>query len=213
MPQQPKRSPNDILLYVYEHNHVRAKDLERVFVTTRQMSRATMYKYKRVLEAQGKLERHAILDHPPYYVYAISERFHPEMRLLQQYRAFANNTFLNIEKIPWQNPPDGMYLTNVQHKVLWKDQVTGALMVLSKAPEGIPEPVHIHPHANEWGFGLAGELETVEGRRIVMQNTFSFVRKGERSGVCRVTKELLILLYWDGPPTKVTAPEANNPCT
>jgi hypothetical protein len=35
-----------------------------------------------------------------------------------------------------------------------------------------------------------------------MNNTFSFVPKGQRSGVGRVTKELLVLLYWDGPHTK-----------
>jgi hypothetical protein len=210
MPSKPKRSPNDLLLYIYEHDHVRAKDLERVFVTTRHMSRATLYKYKRILEEQGKLDRHAILEHPPYYVYVIPERNHPEMQLLQQYRRFANNTFLNIEEIPWQDPPDDMYLTQVKHKVLWNDDVTGARMVLSKAPIGIPEPVHIHPHANEWSFGLAGELETVDGQRLAMHNTFSFVPKGERSGVCRVTQELQVLLYWDGPPTKIAAPETDD---
>ena len=31
-----------------------------------------------------------------------------------------------------------------------------------------------------------------------MQNQFSFVRKGERSGVCHVTKESLILFYLGG---------------
>lgn len=210
MPKRPKRSPNDLLLYVYEHDQVRVKDLERVFVDTRQMSRATMYKYKRVLEDQGKLNRQAILAHPPYYVYSIPERFHQEMRLLQQYRRLANNTFLNIEKIPWQDPPDDMYLTQVQHKVLWHDHVTGALMVLSKIPPGIPEPVHIHPHANEWSFGLAGELETVDGKCFALQKLFAFVPKGEQSGVCRIRQEALFFVYWDGPPTKVAAPETTD---
>jgi hypothetical protein len=206
MRTRPTAAPNDLLLYIYEHGPVRSKDLERVFVEPKRMSRATMYKYKRQLEAQGKIERCTIEDRPPYYVYSVPAHYRQEVKLLQQYKMWANNTFLNIDKIPWTDPPQGMYLTKVQHKVLWHDPVTGAMMVLSKAPVGIPEPIHIHPYANEWCLGLAGELETVEGQHLVMQNTFSFVPKGVRSGVCRVTKDLLILIYWDGPPTKIAAP-------
>jgi hypothetical protein len=139
----------------------------------------------------------------------VPKRHHQEVKLLQQYKILTNNTFLNIDEIPWEDPPDGMYLTNVQHKVLWKDTVTGAKMVLSKAPVGIPEPVHIHPHANEWGFGITGELETVDGRHLAVDKLFSFVPKGERSGVCRVTKELVLLIYWDGPPTKIGTPQTS----
>ena len=54
-------------------------------------------------------------------------------------------------------------------------------------------------------FWISGELDTVYGRSLDMQNTFSFVRKGERSGVCRVTKEFLILLSWAGSPTKLAS--------
>jgi hypothetical protein len=203
MPKRPTATPNDLLLYIYEHGPVRSKDLEREFVAPKRVSRATMYKYKRQLEAQGKIERRTIMDRPPHYVYFVPDHYRQEVMLLQQYKQMPNNTFFNIDAIPWTDPPDGMYLTKVRHKILWNDPVTGALMVLSKSPVGIPEPIHIHPHANEWCLGLAGELETVDGQRLVMDNTFSFVPKGVRSGVCRVTKELLILIYWDGPITKI----------
>jgi hypothetical protein len=43
-----------------------------------------------------------------------------------------------------------------------------------------------------------------------MDNTFSFVPKGVRSGVCRVTKDLLILIYWDGPPTKMAVSDQSS---
>jgi hypothetical protein len=138
MRKKSKRSPNDLLLYIHEHHAVRSKDLERVFVDTHQMSRATMYKYKRVLEELGKLERRVVFDKPPYYTYAIPERLHAEMKLLQQYRILAKNTFLNIEEIPWENSPPGFYLTKVQHKVLWKDEVTEATMVIEQSAPGDP---------------------------------------------------------------------------
>ena len=98
MPTQPAATPNDILLYIYENGPVRSRDLERVFIQPKRMSRGTMYKYKRQLETQGKIERNAVLDRPPYYTFSVPKRHHQEVKLLQQYKILTNNTFLNIDE-------------------------------------------------------------------------------------------------------------------
>ena len=38
----------------------------------------------------------------------------------------------NASSMPWKKPPTGYYLSDVKEKVLWRDPVTGAEMVLMK---------------------------------------------------------------------------------
>ena len=82
----PTATADDIWLYIHEHNAVRTKDLEQEFVKTQRMSRGTLYKYKRVLEAEGKIQAKSVQGRPPYNVYYIPERFRKHVEALKRYK-------------------------------------------------------------------------------------------------------------------------------
>jgi len=43
-------SPEDLWIFIYEQKQVRMRDLQKQFVKSQQLSRGTLYKYKRQLE-------------------------------------------------------------------------------------------------------------------------------------------------------------------
>jgi len=110
-------------------------------------------------------------------------------------------TMVNAKKLEWQDPPRGYYLTDVKQKVLWTDDETGATMVLLKFPVGVADKIHSHPEANQFCYGLSGEIEMPDGNSVPVEGTLSFFPRGEKHGATKVTKECIILFYWDGPPT------------
>ncbi|MCW4039977.1 MAG: hypothetical protein NWE83_04390 [Candidatus Bathyarchaeota archaeon] len=67
----PQVTPDDLLIYIYERGQARTRDLERQFVKTRMMSRGTMYKYKRQLELEGRIQAKPVAAKPPYHLYFI----------------------------------------------------------------------------------------------------------------------------------------------
>ena len=69
----------DIWIYLYERGEVRVRELKAQFVDTGKMARKTMYKYKKLLEAEGKLEARLVPNQrPPYNTYYVPKKFHHE---------------------------------------------------------------------------------------------------------------------------------------
>jgi hypothetical protein len=71
----PQVTPDDLLIYIFERQHARTRDLERQFVKTRMMSRGTMYKYKHQLELEGRIQAKPVAAKPPYHLYFIPPQF------------------------------------------------------------------------------------------------------------------------------------------
>jgi quercetin dioxygenase-like cupin family protein len=109
---------------------------------------------------------------------------------------------LNFNDIEWEDTPRGYYLSDVKQKVLWKDENTGATLVLVKFPEGIADKIHSHPEANQITIGLSGEIEMPPNDVLtkVEPNMVITMPKGGKHGATRFTKESIVLFFWDGPP-------------
>jgi len=106
-----------------------------------------------------------------------------------------------FKDLEWEEPPRDYYLTDVKQKTLWKDEKTGATLVLIKFPEGVADKIHSHPEANQMVIGLSGEMEMPDGTIATLTPTSVFYfDKGEKHGASRITKECITLFFWDGPP-------------
>jgi 2,4'-dihydroxyacetophenone dioxygenase len=108
---------------------------------------------------------------------------------------------VDANTLEWEEPPRGYYLTDVKQKVLWEDDKTGAMMALVKFPVGVADKIHAHPEANQFVYILSGEIERDDGSRVPVEGMFGHFPKGEKHGATKITKETIILFYWDGPPT------------
>ena len=79
-------APEDIWRFIYEHDEVRSRDLEKWFVDEElpvRISRGTMYKYKEILEREGKIKAKPVLEaRPPYNVYYVPKEFHNEVEVM-----------------------------------------------------------------------------------------------------------------------------------
>jgi oxalate decarboxylase/phosphoglucose isomerase-like protein (cupin superfamily) len=204
MPKQSKVSVNDLLIYIYKNGPVRAKDLEQAFVHTKQLSRGTLYKYKRLLEQEGKIQATPVYKRPLYNIFSVPEQHHQEVEVLKQLQEFSKPLFYNTHDREWVDAPKGYYLTDVKQKILWHDNDSGAMAVLIKLPPGISETVHYHPYANQWGLGLYGESEQTDGTLLSFNGTFSYMPQGEPHAAGQLTKESMVFIYWDGPRTKIS---------
>jgi hypothetical protein len=99
--------------------------------------------------------------------------------------------------------------------VLWKNNETGAMFILIKIPKGgAHELHHMHPQADQMGFGLSGSM--IRGGTLITagegEYTFGYRPKGNFHGPhigskVEVTEEIVILQYFDGPPTKLNVGE------
>ena len=63
------------------------------------------------------------------------------------------------------------------------------------------DPLHVHPHANQWSYGLEGEAMTPDGTRWLFKDNVGFLPKGTPHGGDVITKASLCLVFWDGPRT------------
>jgi quercetin dioxygenase-like cupin family protein len=108
---------------------------------------------------------------------------------------------VDADTLEWEEPPRGYYLTDVKQKVLWEDEKTGAIVALVKFPPGIADKVHSHPEANQFLYGLSGEIELRDGSKAAVEGIFVHIHKGEKHGATTCTEESTFLFYWDGPPT------------
>jgi quercetin dioxygenase-like cupin family protein len=107
---------------------------------------------------------------------------------------------VDAKTLEWEEPPRGYYLTDVKQKVLWEDEKTGAMMALLKFPPGVADKVHAHPEANQFVYGLSGEIELDDGSKAPVEGFFAHFSKGEKHGATTFTEEGTVLFYWDGPP-------------
>ncbi len=116
---------------------------------------------------------------------------------------------LIFKDIEWEDPPRGYYLTKVKQKVLWEDKNTGATLALVKFPEGVADKIHSHPGANQMTIGFSGEVEMPPNGIIapVQPDKAMIIPKGEKHGATRVTKESILLFFWDGSPRPVIEEE------
>jgi 2,4'-dihydroxyacetophenone dioxygenase len=108
---------------------------------------------------------------------------------------------VDSKNLEWEDPPRGYYLTDVKQRVLWTDDETGAMMALLKFPVGVADKIHSHPEANQFCYGLSGEIEGPDGEKLSFEGILALFPKGEKHGATNVTKESIMLFYWDGPPT------------
>jgi 2,4'-dihydroxyacetophenone dioxygenase len=119
---------------------------------------------------------------------------------------------INGKDVEWEDAPKGHYLTDVKEKVLWKDERTGAMLAIRKIPKGgIHENPHKHPQANHWVFGLSGEMKYPDGTLLSISEDdyfFLYAPKGDVHGGgpkgTRFTTDCIVLMYFDGPQTKVS---------
>jgi quercetin dioxygenase-like cupin family protein len=194
-------TPDDLWIYIYEHGEVRTKDLEQEFVTTHKISRGTMYKYKRLLESQGRIVTKTVREKPPYHLYYVPSQFHDQVKRMRHHFTFS----LNANDLEWEEPPDDFHLTNVRRKILWTDGQTGATAVLLKfLPGEVIAKGHIHPDANHIMYVLEGEFQPVpDGHPRPGKGSFVHCPKGVKHGGGRmiVTKEGYGFAYYDGPQT------------
>jgi mannose-6-phosphate isomerase-like protein (cupin superfamily) len=109
---------------------------------------------------------------------------------------------LRFDEIEWEDPPRGYYLTDVKQKVLWEDKETGATLALVKFPVGVADKIHSHPEATQINIGLSGEkLMPPDNKRMKIEpNMVVTAVKGGKHGASHVTKESIVLFFWDGPP-------------
>jgi quercetin dioxygenase-like cupin family protein len=110
--------------------------------------------------------------------------------------------FLRLEDIEWEDPPRGYYLTDVKQKVLWEDKETGATLALVKFPVGVADKIHSHPEATQITIGLSGEMLMPPDNKPmkIEPNMVVTATKGGKHGASHVTKESIVLFFWDGPP-------------
>ena len=107
---------------------------------------------------------------------------------------------LSFDEVEWKPAPRGYYLTDVEQKILWVNEETGATIVLVKFPPGIADKLHTHPNANQIVFGLSGARNTPMGVIGPDGNSLNITPKGEVHGKGDFAEESIALFYWDGPP-------------
>jgi hypothetical protein len=202
----PTATVDDVWIYIYEQGEVRTRDLEQRFVKTRQMARATMFKYKRQLELEGKIQSKPVHAKPPYHLYYVPPSVHSNVEALRHYKSLPNVSGGDINDLEWHDIPDGMSLLPVKEKILWQDPKTGAMAVLQWLPIGLLETPHYHPHGNHFIYGISGEMETPSGIVEPLGGIYRYVPKGTVDIGVKLVKEGLCISYWDGPRTKVNVP-------
>jgi len=113
---------------------------------------------------------------------------------------------VNGEEVEWKKAPN--FVNNIQRKVLWKNEETGASFAILKAPKGeyLEQNPHCHPHANQFTFRLSGEMELLDGTKISISKDnymFGYCPKDEMHGSVseglEVLEDVIYLHYWDGP--------------
>jgi hypothetical protein len=114
---------------------------------------------------------------------------------------------INGKEVEWERAPN--FVNNVQRKVLWKDEKTGALFAIYRVPKGLDskeQVPHFHPHANQFRFNISGEMELPNGDvRSFSEDDygFNYCPKNEEHGAApkgiKVLKDWIYLHYFDGP--------------
>ena len=112
---------------------------------------------------------------------------------------------VNGEEVEWEKAPN--FVNNVQRKILWHDEKTGAMFVLMKISKGVlvEDLPHGHPESGQITFLMSGEAEFSNGTKLSLpedEYRFSYESKGEMHGHLikgsRILKDIIYLHYWDG---------------
>ncbi|MBD3206594.1 hypothetical protein GF319_09675 [Candidatus Bathyarchaeota archaeon] len=112
---------------------------------------------------------------------------------------------LNGEEVEWKKAPN--FENNVQRKIIWKDEESGALFALMKIPKGtlIEDLPHCHPKSGQITFHLSGEAVFPDGSKLSIGKDdyrFSYCPKGEMHGHLKkgskILEDIIYLHYWDG---------------
>lgn len=128
----PTATADDIWLYTHEHTTVRTKDLEQEFVKTQRLSRGILYKYQRLLEAEGKIQAQLVQSRPPYNVYYIPQNFRRQVEALKQYTQLSLTYYtIRPHNVQWQDAPKDFYITPVKEKILWQNPDTRARVLIA----------------------------------------------------------------------------------
>lgn len=108
----PRATIDDVWIYIYEQGEVRTRDLERQFVTTRMMSRGTMYKYKRQLELEGRIQARPVAAKPPYHLYSIPRHVIEDVAAIKEARSVQLQEYeQTFHEHYWSILPD--YIVNI----------------------------------------------------------------------------------------------------
>ena len=178
------------------------RDLQQVFVVTKKLSRPTLYRYRKQLVDQGKIQVQSVSGHPPYNVYSVPFQHHPVVRVFQQFNYSPDNLGVDLENIPWVDLSPEL---GGRRKSIYKNSTTGAELILTNAPAGAHDFRHVHLQANQWSFGLSGEAIRQDGTIWQFKNSLGYYPKGMPHGGDTITKESLCLTFYDGPkiPTPI----------
>jgi hypothetical protein len=196
MSQKP--SPDDIWIHIFKHGPVRMRDLQQVFVATKKLSRPTLFRYRKQLVDQGRLQVESVAGHPPYNLYSVPFQHHPIVQVFQQFNYSPDTLGIDLEDIPWEGDTPEL---NGRRKFIYKNPTTGAELILINAPKGAFGGTHVHLQANQWTFGMKGESVRPDGTIVQFTNTIGYYPKGMPHGYGTITKETLCLTYYDGPRT------------
>ena len=110
------------------------------------------------------------------------------------------------KEVNWEKAPN--FVNNVQRKILWRDEETGATFAILRIPKGVlvDDIPHNHPNANQFTFRLSGEAEFPDGSRLSLpedEYDFNFCPKGGMHGTLskrtKILKDIIYIHYWDGP--------------
>ena len=114
---------------------------------------------------------------------------------------------INREELEWERHPD--HLNEVYRHVLWKNEKTGAKIVLIRIEKGelIEQPAHSHPHANQYTIQLSGLVQLPDGNEVSYGEGdygFQFYPLNEKhAGIkikgAKVIEERVNLEIFDGP--------------
>jgi hypothetical protein len=196
MSQKP--SLDDIWIYIFKHGPVRMRDLQQVFVATKKLSRPTLYRYRKQLVDQGKIQVQSVAGNPPFNIYSVPFQHHPIVQVFQQFNYSPDNLGLDLDDIPWKGLTPEL---NGRRKFIHMDPTTGAELILINAPKGVHGRAHVHLQANQWSFGLYGEAIRQDGTIWQFKNSIGYYPKGMPHGDGIITKESLCLTFYDGPKT------------
>ena len=112
---------------------------------------------------------------------------------------------VNGEEVEWDKAPN--FDNNIQRKILWRDDKTGAIFALMKIPEGtlVEDLPHNHPESGQITFHMSGEAEFPDGTTMSIpedEYRFSYCPQGEMHGHLKkgskILKDIIYLHYWDG---------------
>ena len=116
---------------------------------------------------------------------------------------------VNCKEVKWDRAPN--FVNNIQRKVLWRDEKTGAMFVILRAPAGtyLEQKPHNHPKANQFTLILSGEAENPDGSRVSFSEDDYFFRYNPKSARAQSSKTVFRFITGMDQTTGVTKRQKN----